>query len=67
MFDGVNEALRVPDTEPHLFGMPESFTKRPMGVALAFNADADAEVEVEVEVAKTRAKLATSNVTPRVA
>ena len=35
VFDGVDEALRVHDTEPRLFGMPESFTKCHMGVALA--------------------------------
>ncbi|WP_160012702.1 ATP-grasp domain-containing protein, partial [Rhizobium sp. 18055] len=34
-FDGVDEALRVPDTDLRLFGKPESFTKRRMGVAVA--------------------------------
>jgi phosphoribosylglycinamide formyltransferase 2 len=38
-FDGVAEALAVPDTELRLFGKPESFTKRRMGVALARGAD----------------------------
>ncbi|WP_439609814.1 formate-dependent phosphoribosylglycinamide formyltransferase [Hydrogenophaga sp.] len=56
-FDGVDEALRVPQTELRLFGKPESFTKRRMGVALAFDAD--------VEKARTQAKLAASKVRPR--
>jgi len=57
VFDGVAEALRVPNTDLRLFGKPESFTKRRMGVALAFDAD--------VEVARTNAKLAASKVKPR--
>lgn len=56
-FDGVDEALRVPQTEVRLFGKPESFTKRRMGVALAFDAD--------VELARTRAKQAAALVKPR--
>ncbi|RZI71641.1 MAG: phosphoribosylglycinamide formyltransferase 2, partial [Rubrivivax sp.] len=56
-FDGVDEALRVPQTEIRLFGKPESFTKRRMGVALAFDAD--------LEKARTQAKLAASKVRPR--
>jgi phosphoribosylglycinamide formyltransferase 2 len=59
VFDGVDEALRVPNTELRLFGKPESFTKRRMGVALAFDAD--------VQQARTSAKLAASKVRPRVA
>src|SRR3954454_21301094 len=39
VFDGVAEALRVPQTDVRLFGKPESFTKRRMGVALAYDAD----------------------------
>jgi phosphoribosylglycinamide formyltransferase 2 len=57
VFDGVAEALRVPNTDLRLFGKPESFAKRRMGVALAFDAD--------VEVARTRAKEAASRVKPR--
>ncbi|HET7868000.1 MAG TPA: formate-dependent phosphoribosylglycinamide formyltransferase, partial [Burkholderiaceae bacterium] len=34
VFDGVDEALRVPNTDLRLFGKPESFAKRRMGVAL---------------------------------
>ncbi len=58
-FDGVDEALRVPQTDIRLFGKPESFTKRRMGVALAFDAD--------VEKARAQAKLAASKVRPRTA
>ncbi|HNK20246.1 MAG TPA: formate-dependent phosphoribosylglycinamide formyltransferase, partial [Piscinibacter sp.] len=47
VFDGVDEALRLPGTELRLFGKPESFVKRRMGVALARHA--------EVEVARQRA------------
>ena len=42
MFDGVADALRVPNTDIRLFGKPESFVKRRMGVALAFHADVEA-------------------------
>jgi phosphoribosylglycinamide formyltransferase 2 len=59
VFDGVAEALQVPQTDIRLFGKPESFVKRRMGVALAFDTD--------VEVARTRAKLAASTVKPRAA
>ncbi len=59
VFDGVADALRVPDTDIRLFGKPESFVKRRMGVALAFAAD--------VQTARTHAKLAASRVKPRVA
>jgi phosphoribosylglycinamide formyltransferase 2 len=58
-FDGVDEALRVPGTELRLFGKPESFAKRRMGVALAWHAD--------VEQARVNAKLAAGKVKPRVA
>ena len=59
VFDGVADALRVPNTDIRLFGKPESFVKRRMGVALAFDAD--------VETARKNAKLAASRVKPRVA
>jgi phosphoribosylglycinamide formyltransferase 2 len=58
-FDGVDEALRVPNTELRLFGKPESFVKRRMGVALAFDAD--------VETARVNAKAAAAKVKPRTA
>jgi len=34
-FEGVEQALRVPQSEIRLFGKPEAFVKRRMGVALA--------------------------------
>ena len=57
VFDGVAQALRVPHTDLRLFGKPESFVKRRMGVALAYDAD--------IEVARTRAKQAAACVVPR--
>ncbi len=57
VFDGVADALRVPNSDVRLFGKPESFVKRRMGVALAFDAD--------VQVARVNAKLAASRVKPR--
>ncbi|MDP2263508.1 MAG: formate-dependent phosphoribosylglycinamide formyltransferase [Hydrogenophaga sp.] len=59
VFDGVDEALRVPNSEVRLFGKPESFVKRRMGVALVHDAD--------VDTARTQAKLAASKVKPRTA
>ncbi|MFN3617016.1 MAG: formate-dependent phosphoribosylglycinamide formyltransferase [Aquabacterium sp.] len=41
VFEGVAEALAEPGTDIRLFGKPESFVKRRMGVALAFDADLD--------------------------
>jgi len=58
VFDGVADALAVPNTDVRLFGKPESFLKRRMGVALAHDAD--------VEVARKNAKLAAGKVKPRV-
>ncbi|HRK84304.1 formate-dependent phosphoribosylglycinamide formyltransferase [Alcaligenes sp. SDU_A2] len=40
-FLNVDQALRVPQTDIRLFGKPESFEKRRMGVALAADADLD--------------------------
>lgn len=59
VFDGVAEALSVPNTDLRLFGKPESFVKRRMGVALAFADD--------VETARRNAKLAAGKVKPRAA
>jgi formate-dependent phosphoribosylglycinamide formyltransferase (GAR transformylase) len=59
VFDGVDAALRVPGTELRLFGKPQSFVKRRMGVALAHDND--------VEVARERTKLAARRVKPRAA
>lgn len=55
-FDGVDLALAVPATELRLFGKPESFVKRRMGVALARGSD--------VHVARERAKKAAALVKP---
>jgi phosphoribosylglycinamide formyltransferase 2 len=57
VFDGVDAALRVPNSELRLFGKPESFVKRRMGVALVHDAD--------VELARRRAKQAAACVKPR--
>lgn len=57
VFDGVDEALRVPGTDLRLFGKPESFAKRRMGVALARATD--------IDTARHNAKLAASKVQPR--
>jgi phosphoribosylglycinamide formyltransferase 2 len=59
VFDGVDHALQVPGSELRLFGKPESFVKRRMGVALA-RAD-------DIETARRNAKEAASRVKPRVA
>ena len=59
VFDGVADALAVPNSELRLFGKPESFVKRRMGVALVHDAD--------VERARVQAKLAASRVKPRAA
>lgn len=55
-FAGVDEALRVPQSELRLFGKPESFVRRRMGVALATGCDTDE--------ARSRAKLAAGLVVP---
>ena len=55
-FAGVADALAVPDSDLRLFGKPESFVKRRMGVAVATGVDTDE--------ARSRAKLAASKVRP---
>ena len=55
-FEGVDEALRIPQTDLRLFGKPESFTRRRMGVALAWGDD--------VNEARVRAKLCAGKVKP---
>lgn len=55
-FDGVAEALRIPGADIRLFGKPESFARRRMGVALA-SGDS-------VETARIRAKQAAAKVKP---
>jgi phosphoribosylglycinamide formyltransferase 2 len=55
-FTGVEQALRVPQSDIRLFGKPEAFARRRMGVALANGKDTDE--------ARSRAKLAASLVKP---
>ena len=56
VFEGLNQALAIPETELRLFGKPESFKKRRMGVALA-RGETTAET-------RARAKQAASLVKP---
>jgi phosphoribosylglycinamide formyltransferase 2 len=58
-FDGVAEALRVPGSDIRLFGKPESFERRRMGVALVHAKD--------IDTARHLASEAASAVKPRVA
>lgn len=55
-FAGVEEALRVPQSDIRLFGKPESFTRRRMGVALANG--------LNTGEARERARLAASKIKP---
>lgn len=55
-FEGVADALQVPDSDLRLFGKPESFTRRRMGVALANGNDTDE--------ARSRAKDCAARVKP---
>ncbi len=54
-FEGIEKALAVPQTDIRLFGKPEAFKKRRMGVALAYGND--------VDEARKRAKEAASKIT----
>ena len=56
VFDGVEQALAVPGSDLRLFGKPESFVKRRMGVALAYGGD--------VADARRRARQAAGTVRP---
>jgi phosphoribosylglycinamide formyltransferase 2 len=56
-FEGVADALNVPGADIRLFGKPESYPRRRMGVALATAED--------VETARERAKEAAAKVRPR--
>ncbi|MDH3371254.1 MAG: formate-dependent phosphoribosylglycinamide formyltransferase, partial [Gammaproteobacteria bacterium] len=55
-YEGVDEALRVPQSDLRLFGKPEAFTRRRMGVALANGATTNE--------ARERAKLVASKIRP---
>jgi len=57
VFTGIDEALQVPGSDLRLFGKPESYRRRRMGVALARAAD--------IGTARENAKLAASRVKPR--
>ena len=57
VFTGIDEALQVPGRDLRLFGKPESYRRRRMGVALARAAD--------IGTARANAKLAASRVKPR--
>ncbi len=59
VFDGVDAALALPGVDLRLFGKPESFVKRRMGVALARAGD--------VDTARRIAKEAAARVKPRAA
>ena len=54
-FEGVAEALAIPGTDIRLFGKPESFERRRMGVALATAKDTDtARVNAKQAAAKVK-------------
>ncbi len=55
-FEGVDEALATPGVDLRLFGKPEAFPRRRMGVALA--------AAVDVDSARRRAKAAAAAVRP---
>lgn len=57
VYEGLEQALSVPESELRLFGKPESFVRRRMGVALAAGDD--------VEQARARARLVASTVKPK--
>ncbi len=59
VFEGVAEALAIPGSDLRLFGKPESFVRRRMGVALA-RADS-------IDVARERARLVAATIRPRAA
>jgi len=55
-FDNIEKALALPQTDLRLFGKPEAFTRRRMGVALSYADD--------TESARSQAKKCASIVTP---
>ena len=59
IYQGVVEALAIPGTDVRLFGKPESFVRRRMGVCLAAAED--------TEIARTKAKQAAAKVRPKLA
>jgi phosphoribosylglycinamide formyltransferase 2 len=59
-FEGVDEALRVPESDLRLFGKPEAFTRRRMGVALA-TANNVSEARVRAKECAARVKPVSAN------
>lgn len=59
VYEGVDEALRIPQSELRLFGKPDSFVNRRMGVAVAY--------DETVEAARERARRVASCVKVRAA
>ncbi|MCB9497368.1 MAG: formate-dependent phosphoribosylglycinamide formyltransferase [Fibrobacteria bacterium] len=57
VFEGVDQALALPETDLRLFGKPESFARRRMGVAFSTGETVDS--------ARERAKSAAAKVRPR--
>lgn len=57
VYDGLDHALRVPESQIRLFGKPEAFVRRRMGVAVASAKD--------TQTARDRALEAASRVKPR--
>jgi phosphoribosylglycinamide formyltransferase 2 len=51
-FEGVAEALQIPGSDLRLFGKPQSFTRRRMGVALARAESVEQARERALEVAR---------------
>jgi phosphoribosylglycinamide formyltransferase 2 len=56
-YENIDQALAVPNSDLRLFGKPEAYKKRRMGVALATGQD--------IDQARERAKLCASRVVPR--
>ena len=54
-FEGVDHALRVPESDLRLFGKPSAFARRRMGVAIA-NADDVAEARIRAKECASRVK-----------
>jgi phosphoribosylglycinamide formyltransferase 2 len=55
-YEHVDKALQIPQTDVRLFGKPEAFVKRRMGVALAY--------DVDMETARSNAKRAAAAIKP---
>ena len=53
VFDGIEAALSVPNSDIRLFGKPESFVKRRMGVALATGKDTELKTKKYEKVGRS--------------